>query len=168
MRVPVSSIQIPDRVRKEIGDLKPLMESLQRIGQLNPITITPEYQLVAGFRRLSAARALGWRTIEVRVIEGADEVRILEMELEENVYRKDFTPEEVLAGWKRLEALKHPKLGRRIGSFFKNVFSKLCFWRNKKKISEHSAASSAVPEAATSATERGAVADDEKDSPLGI
>ena len=55
MRVPVSSIQIPDRVRKEIGDLKPLMESLQRIGQLNPVTITPDYQLVAGFRRLSAA-----------------------------------------------------------------------------------------------------------------
>ena len=166
MRVPVSSIQIPDRVRKEIGDLKPLMESLQRIGQLNPVTITPDYQLVAGFRRLSAARSLGWRTIEVRVIEGADEVRILEMELEENVYRKDFTPEEVLAGWKRLEELKHPKLGRRIGSFFKKVFSKLCFWRGRKKIS-----GSSVPtaqETATSSVEGEPVAEDEKDSPLGI
>ena len=101
------------------------------------------------------------------MIEGADEVRILEMELEENVYRKDFTPEEVLAGWKRLEELKHPKLGRRIGSFFKKVFSKLCFWRGRKKIS-----GSSVPtaqETATSSVEgEQPVAEDEKDSPLGI
>ena len=131
MKIPVDSIEIPERVRKDLGDLTPLMESLQKIGQLNPITVTPDFKLVAGHRRLTAVRQLGWKTIEAQIVEAVDELRCLEMELEENLYRKDFTPDEVLAGWKRLDALRHPRLSRRIATGMKKFFSRLAFWRRK-------------------------------------
>ena len=114
MQIPVDSITVPERVRKDPGNLDSLMESLKRVGQLNPILVTPTYELIAGYRRLTAAQELGWQSVEVVVVQAADEVRRLEMELEENVYRKDFTPEEILEGYKKLEKLRHPSVGRRL------------------------------------------------------
>jgi hypothetical protein len=52
------------------------------------------------------------------------------MELEENVHRKDFSPEELLAGYKRLDKLLHPSFAQRIGSAIKNFFLRI-FRRRK-------------------------------------
>ena len=101
MQVPIDSVTVPERVRKDLGDLQPLMDSLKRVGQLHPIRLTPTYELISGHRRLTAAGNLGWKTIEAEIVAGLDATRRLEMELEENIYRKDFTPDEVLEGWKR-------------------------------------------------------------------
>jgi len=136
MQIVIEQIRIPDRVRKETGNLEPLMESLKRCGQLNPITVTRDFELVAGFRRLSAAKRLNWKLIDATIVDGYDEERRLTMELEENIHRKDFTPEELLEGWKRLDALRHPKLGTRIKNAFKNIFSKLAFWKKKPIVTD--------------------------------
>ena len=37
--------------------IMPLMDSLKRVGLLQPITITPDGHLICGFRRLEAAKA---------------------------------------------------------------------------------------------------------------
>ena len=132
MQIPIDSITIPERVRKDLGDLQPLMDSLRRVGQLNPITVSPSYDLIAGHRRLTAATNLGWKTIDAVVVTGLDETRRLEMELEENIYRKDFTPDEVLEGWKKLDQLRHPRLGRRIGRAIRAFFGRLAFWKRRK------------------------------------
>ena len=151
MQVMVDSIKVPDRVRKDLGNLDSLMESLKTCGQLNPITITRDMQLVAGFRRLTAARNLGWRMINANVIDYADELRVLQMEMEENYCRKDFTPEELLAGYKRLEELRNPKLSKRIVDVLKKFAGKLAFWKwfkkDKKKSNLPSTAIDFVPQA---------------------
>ena len=134
MQIQIEDIKIPDRVRKDVGNIDSLAESLKRSGQITPISVTHDMTLVAGFRRVTAAKRLDWKTIEANIVEGAaDEARLLEIELEENVYRKDFTPEELLAGYKRLEKLRHPTVGRRIGRFFAGVWGKCAFWRRRKK-----------------------------------
>ena len=133
MQVLVDSIKVPDRVRKDLGNLDSLMESLKTCGQLNPITVTRDMQLVAGFRRLTAARNLGWKMITANVVDAADAVRILQREMEENFCRKDFTPEELLAGYKRLEELRNPKLSKRIVDVLKKFAGKLAFWKWLKK-----------------------------------
>ena len=132
MQIIIEQIKIPARVRKEIGNIEPLIESLTRCGQLNPITVTREFELIAGFRRLSAAKRLKWKMIDAVIVDGLTEERRLTMELEENIHRKDFTPEELLEGWKQLDALRHPKFGARMKNAFKNVFAKLAFWRKPK------------------------------------
>lgn len=44
----VESIIVGGRHRKELGDLKPLMDSIQRSGLLQPITVTPDTVLICG------------------------------------------------------------------------------------------------------------------------
>lgn len=132
MQIPIDSVTVPERVRKDLGDLQPLMDSLRRVGQLNPITVSPSYELIAGHRRLTAAANLGWKTIDAVVVTGLDEMRRLEMELEENIYRKDFTPDEVLEGWKKLDRLRHPTFGRRVGKAIRAFFGRLAFWKRRK------------------------------------
>lgn len=146
MQIPVDSITVPERVRKDPGNLESLMASFKRVGQLNPILVTPTYELIAGFRRFTAAQELGWQSIEAEVVQAADEIRRLEMELEENVYRKDFTPEELLEGYKKLEKLRHPSVGRRLRRALGAFFSRLAFWRRRKR-DDGAAAAAAAAEA---------------------
>ena len=165
MQIPIDSITVPERVRKDPGNLESLMASLKRVGLLNPILVTPSYELIAGYRRLTAAQELGWQSIEAEVAQAADEVRRLEMELEENVYRKDFTPEEILAGYRKLEALRHPSVGRRMRKAIAAFFSHLAFWRRRKRKADQPAAAAAAETAKAEAAE----ADDASDAEdLGV
>ena len=122
MLIDIDQIKIKNRVRKDLSDLDNLKDSLKRYGLLNPITVTADYNLIAGHRRLEAAKQLGWTTINAIVVPVDDEVTKLEMELEENTQRKDFTDAELLEGYKRLEKLRNPsffqKLWRKIKDFF--------------------------------------------------
>ena len=133
MKVPLDTIIIKERVREEIGNLESLMKSMQKHGQLNPVTLSRENELIAGHRRLLAAKEMGWQYIDVSIVDYSTNIEKLELELEENIHRKDFLPEELLAGFRRLETLRRPGLRRRIGGFFKGIFNWI-FRRNKKTI----------------------------------
>ena len=128
MLVDINQIQVSKRIRKDVGDLSPLMDSLKRYGLLNPITITKDYKLIAGQRRLESARQLGWTTIDAVVVDIKDPVKRLEIELEENTQRSNFTELELLEGYKQLEKLRNPGFFRRIWNaiiaFFKKLFKK--------------------------------------------
>lgn len=98
MKVLLKDILIDDRVRSDSGDIERLSVSLQRYGLIQPIVITRGNQLVAGYRRLAAAKHLDWTEIEVRYREDftdkEGETFDLELEIEENVARKDLTWQE--------------------------------------------------------------------------
>ena len=126
MLVKIEDIKVRRRVRKDLGDLAPLKESLRNYGLLNPVTLNSNYELVAGQRRLEAAKMLGWERINAVVIDSTvGKVDQLEMELEENNQRKDFTDEELLEGYRRLEWLKNPPWWLKIVNFFSSIFSAL-------------------------------------------
>ena len=59
MLVPIAQIKIKRRVRKDLGNLDDLKDSLRTYGLLNPITINSKYELIAGERRLTAAKEIG-------------------------------------------------------------------------------------------------------------
>jgi len=50
-----------------IGDIQELAASMQEHGQLQRILVTPDMELVAGYRRLAAATQLGWDTIKIEI-----------------------------------------------------------------------------------------------------
>jgi ParB family chromosome partitioning protein len=114
MQVPINDIKVKKRIRKDLGNIEALAESMQRFGLLNPITITKKNVLLAGGRRLEAARRLGWHTINTVVLEIPDRLSRLEFEIEENLQRQDFSPEEISAATKELDRLKSPGFFRRI------------------------------------------------------
>jgi ParB family chromosome partitioning protein len=160
MKISISEISIKARVRHEIGDLSSLMKSMQDHGQLNSITITRDNELIAGHRRLLSAQELGWTYIDASIVDRNSEVDKLQLELEENVHRKDFSPEELLNGYRRLEKLLQPSITRRISNFFGNIFSKLLFWKKRKKSIEPEEAtieSSNISQAALSQNEQASI-----------
>lgn len=133
MLVNINDIKIKKRVRRDLGDLEALKNSLRTYGLLNPITINNKYELIAGERRLQAAKQLGWTNINAVVQNNLSEVEELEMELEENNQRKEFTNEELLDGYKRLEKLRNPSFWRKIVLFLKKLWNSIVsFFRRKK------------------------------------
>ena len=133
MLVNINDIKIKKRVRRDLGDLEALKNSLRTYGLLNPITLNNKYELIAGERRLQAAKQLGWTNINAVIQNNLSEVEELEMELEENNQRNEFTNEELLEGYKRLEKLRNPSLWRKIVIFLKKLWNSIIsFFRRKK------------------------------------
>jgi ParB family chromosome partitioning protein len=81
---------------------------------MNPVVITKNNELIAGHRRIASAKVLGWKSIEVMVLDKISELEKLELEIEENVVRKDFSGDELEDAMARLEALKNPGILKRI------------------------------------------------------
>lgn len=131
MLVPIENIKVKRRVRKDLGNLDSLKDSLKRYGLLNPITINSDNELVAGQRRLEAAKQLGWTSINVIVIDTKNKISLLEMELEENNQRLPFNDLELLEGYKQLEKLKNPSIWMRIINAIKAFFIRL-FGKKRK------------------------------------
>lgn len=124
MLVAVDHITITHRIRRDLGDLSGLMDSLQTHGLINPVMVTRGFQLIAGHRRLESARRLGWETIEVIVVDRPSDVAQLEIEIEENLHRRDLTEAELAAARARLERLRHP-------GFFRRLWQKITAWRGR-------------------------------------
>ena len=133
MLVQISDIKVRKRVRRDLGDLEDLKDSLRVFGLLNPITLNSRYELIAGERRLEAAIQLGWTSINATIIDNVNEIEQLEMEIEENNQRKEFTDQELMDGYKRLQKLRNPGFFYRIYLFFKRLFRKIADFFSKKK-----------------------------------
>jgi DNA modification methylase len=98
MRVAIKDVKITDRQRKDFGNIEEFANSLARYGLLHPIVIDEDNNLIAGHRRVLAAMQLGWTDIEAVQRGGLDELARRELELEENIRRKDLVwPEHVRA-----------------------------------------------------------------------
>ncbi len=110
------------RIRQDVGDLTTLKKSLKKHGLLNPISVNPKGDLIAGFRRLQAVKELGWTEIEATVVNPASDIDLLEMEMEENIVRKEFSQTELLEGLKRKKQLVSPNIFIRIWNFIKRIF----------------------------------------------
>ncbi len=128
MKVNISDIKIRKRIRKENGDIDSLMDSIRMHGLMNPIVISEKYELIAGFRRLSAAKKLGWETISANVVDAKTKLTRLELELEENIQRLDFTEDEIFEGIAALDRYKNPKgiriIWNKLVDFFTWFFDK--------------------------------------------
>ena len=125
MQMAVADIVLNFRVRKNLGDINSLMDSMKRHGLLNPITVTKEGELIAGHRRLESARRLGWEYIDVVVLENQSAVDKLELEIEENVQRKALSPVELADAYKRLEKLRNPGFFKRLFDWLRSFFKRL-------------------------------------------
>ena len=89
--------------RKEFDqeEIESLKASLQAHGLLQPIVVRkqgPGYELIAGERRLRAAKEAGWTNIAVHVVDMNDQ-SVFEAALVENIQRADLNPLEKAQGF---------------------------------------------------------------------
>ena len=68
----IEEIKVGNRIRKDLGDIEPLAQSISDYGLLNPITISPDGTLLSGQRRLEACKQLGLEEVRVCVVEPAN------------------------------------------------------------------------------------------------
>jgi ParB family chromosome partitioning protein len=122
MVVKIKDIKVGKRVRKDIGDLSNLKKSIKKHGILHPVLLTGDNELIAGYRRLTAARELGLEEVEAKIVDPRDNIEFLEMEMEENMIRKDFSQDELLDGMKKKKSLVSPNIFQRIWNFIKRIF----------------------------------------------
>jgi ParB family chromosome partitioning protein len=125
VQIPINDIIVKKRIRKEMGDIESLAESLKRYGQISPIVVSKKNVLIAGGRRLEAAKHLGWRTINAVVSESSGELQRLELEVEENIQRRDFNMEEVAEATKKIYRLQNPGFFRRLLNAVVLLFKRL-------------------------------------------
>ncbi len=131
MKVPMEKIVIDEehRIRKDPGNLAALTSSISRLGLLNPIVLDEEYRLVAGHRRFMACRSLGWKEIDAHLLPfNHDLLLMLDAEVDENLARKDFTPEEIIGIEKRRQEiirLLRGNIFQRIWRWVRRVWSKV-------------------------------------------
>src|SRR5215831_6426394 len=96
--VPIDAIHdSPRNPRQRLRGVEELAESLRTYGLLQAVLVRPVsngYGLIAGHRRLAAARMLGWSEIPavVRGVRTDDDAFLLT--LTENLQRDDLTPRE--------------------------------------------------------------------------
>lgn len=98
--VAIKQIQLPAQQPRRFFDtdkLAQLVQSIKEHGILEPLLVRPvkgdKYELVAGERRLRAARELGLKEVPI-VVHELDDRQALQVALMENLQREDLNPVE--------------------------------------------------------------------------
>jgi ParB family chromosome partitioning protein len=111
----------PRQIMPEEG-LQELAASIREHGIIQPLIVTAEpatgqYSLIAGERRLRAARLAGLEQVPVLIRQATDQQR-LELALIENVQRADLSPLETAEAYRQLNedfGLSHEEIADQVG-----------------------------------------------------
>ena len=122
--VPITSVEAnPDQPRREFDPvaLAELSQSIERDGIIQPIVVRKaganRYQIIAGERRWRAATAAGLKEIPV-ILRTADDAKVLELAIVENIQREDLNPVELAQAFQRMMTeldLTHEEIGEKTG-----------------------------------------------------
>lgn len=99
-RIRIDEINVTNRHRKELGDIKAFASRMKERGMLQPIVVKKVnggYKLLAGERRFRARRAMGESMIEAKVVEAKTRLEELLVERDENDDREEMKPSEKVA-----------------------------------------------------------------------
>ena len=91
IEVPVSDIKVKFRLRNPSEEkVSELADSIEECSLLNPVTIDPSHNLIAGYHRVLAFQKLGRETIPA-IVKEADEKYSQLMEISENLVRSELS-----------------------------------------------------------------------------
>lgn len=123
LEIPVMSIATnPRQPRRHFSEtaLEELAQSVRQSGILQPLIVRKTergYELIAGERRLRAAKRAGLQNVPVVVKNSSEQVQ-LEIALIENLQREDLNPIEEAQGYDRLSrefSLTQEEIAKRVG-----------------------------------------------------
>jgi ParB family chromosome partitioning protein len=97
----------PQQPRTDISDVDELAQSIRLHGLLQPIVVEPiedgrKYRILAGHRRYKACQEAGLETIPC-IVRTVQEHTRLELQVIENIHRRDLSPIEEARALKRLQ-----------------------------------------------------------------
>lgn len=96
----------PDQPRKQIGDISDIATSIAEQGLLNPLIVQPvstnRYRIIAGERRYHACKQVGLDVVQC-IVRTPSQQQTIELQLIENLHRRNLDPFEEAAGYARLK-----------------------------------------------------------------
>src|SRR5580704_13967733 len=123
-RLPIDQVAPnPNQPRRDFDEaaLLELAQSIERDGIIQPIivrrTAPGEYQIIAGERRWRAASIAGLTEVPV-IAREADDQKVLELAIVENIQREDLNPIELALAFERMASelsLSHDQIGQKTG-----------------------------------------------------
>lgn len=102
----IAKIVVGKRMRVTFEGIEELAESIDRLGQIQPIVVDDNFNLIAGERRLRAHILLKKPTISAIMRSDCTDLLKKEIELEENIKRKAFTWQEEVKAKAELHEIK--------------------------------------------------------------
>ncbi len=122
--VPITSVEPnPGQPRRDFDPtaLAELSQSISRDGIIQPIVVRQtskgRYQIIAGERRWRAATAAGLAEVPV-ILRTANDQKVLELAIVENIQREDLNPVELALAFQRMMTeldLTHEEIGEKTG-----------------------------------------------------
>jgi ParB family chromosome partitioning protein len=100
--------------------LQELVESIREKGVVQPVIVRPvggEFELIAGERRLRAAKSLGMSSVPA-IVKNVDDEQALELAIVENVQRENLNPIEEARAYRTLNdtfALTQDDIAKKVG-----------------------------------------------------
>lgn len=95
----------PNQPRRRLGNLDDIKQSIKDNGVIQPLIVSPlpggRFRLIAGERRHAAALALGLTAVPA-VVRNVEDHKRLEVQISENLHRKDLDPFEEAAAYQRM------------------------------------------------------------------
>jgi ParB/RepB/Spo0J family partition protein len=120
--VPLSRLAAhPENIRDDVGDVTELAASIEAQGILQPLVVIPgdggQYFIVAGHRRLAAARVAGLVSVPVVVRRDITGDQVLAAMLTENLQRANLNPIEEAKAFRKLteRGWSQTRIGAAIG-----------------------------------------------------
>lgn len=107
LKAPIDKVHPnPDQPRSNFKkeELEELADSIKQNGLLQPILVRQKsdgYQIIAGERRWQASRIAGLAEVPINVLD-ADDDKVIELAMIENIQRSDLNPIEEAYGYRRL------------------------------------------------------------------
>jgi ParB family chromosome partitioning protein len=106
--VPLGDISVrrDERQRKSLENIDVLADSIRRLGLIHPIVVTRDLELIAGERRYSACKSLGWTSVPAQYVDELDQGKLRLIELEENIKRQDISWQDQVKAISEYHALR--------------------------------------------------------------
>ncbi len=125
--IPISTVLVSSRIRKDTGDIEALAVDLGKHGLINPITVMDcqngSYQLIAGLRRLEAAKLIHLAELRATVLSPIQAEEMLEIEIAENEQRLNFTTAERLEYAEKIKAIEQAKARGRMSVYAREGYT---------------------------------------------
>lgn len=144
--VPIAEIVSAGNIRRDVGDVTELANSIREVGLLEPLVVRAangSYELLAGHRRLAAIQSIGdidEVEVVVREFDGleGDTARLI-VQLVENLQRHDLDLMEEAQGYAQLRALglKQADIARKVGRSAGHVSKRLAVLELPDEIAAH-------------------------------
>ncbi|HEY4088305.1 MAG TPA: ParB/RepB/Spo0J family partition protein [Bryobacteraceae bacterium] len=124
VQTPIAQVKPnPNQPRRDFDEqaMLELAQSVERDGIIQPIivrrTAPQEYQIIAGERRWRAATLAKLTNVPI-IVREADDQKVLELAIVENIQREDLNPIELAIAFERMASelgLSHEEIGQKTG-----------------------------------------------------